>query len=43
MFGAIYINMEKYEQAAENLKEALKYSPDNVALLKQYIMCLENK
>ena len=42
VLGATYINLSKWDKAQENLKTALKYEPNNIELLKQYIMALEN-
>ena len=41
ILGAVYINMKKYQEAAEQLKTALSYDPENPRLMKQYILVLE--
>lgn len=41
ILGAIYINMQRYEEAAVQLKKALEYKPNHIILLKQYITALE--
>ena len=43
VLGATYINLKQWAKAQENLKIALQHEPDNVELLKQYILCLENQ
>ena len=43
VLGATYINLSNWEKAQENLKIALKYEPNNVELLKQYILSLEKQ
>ena len=43
LLGAIYLNLQNYTEAEKNIKEALQYKPNNVELLKQYIICLEHK
>lgn len=43
ILSAAALNLEDWEKAQINLKEALKFEPNNVELLKQYIYCLEHK
>ena len=43
ILGAVYLNMERYEEASEKLKKALEIEPNNTELLKQYILSLEKQ
>lgn len=43
LLADIYIKLNQYDLALNNIKEALGYKPDNVNLLKLYIYCLEQK
>lgn len=42
ILGAIYLNMGKYEEAAQQLKYALNYDANNLSVLQQYTLALEN-
>ena len=43
ILGAIYLNMQNYDEAIKHLREALKYIPDNIEVLQQYAAALEQK
>ena len=43
ILGAVYLNMQNYEDAAQNLKQVINFEPENNAALKQYILALENQ
>ena len=41
ILGAVYINMQRYEEAAKQLKMGLSYDPKNIQIMQQYIGVLE--
>ena len=41
ILGAVYLNLKNYIESAKHLKKALEWEPDNIALIKQYVMVLE--
>ena len=43
IMGAAALNLQDWDKAEINLKQALEFEPNNVNLLKQYIYCLEHK
>ena len=43
ILAAALLNLQDWNEAEINLKEALKFDPNNIDLLKQYIYCLEHK
>ena len=42
LFGYIYLNLQQWADAIHHLKQALQFQPNNIDLLKLYIMALEN-
>ena len=43
IMGAAALNLQDWDKAQTNLKQALEFEPNNIKLLKQYIYCLEHK
>lgn len=43
ILGAVYLNMKKFSEAVKELQIAVQHDPDNITLLKQYVLALESQ